>query len=37
MAWSIEGSEYGDITYSGSPDMLPVLAPEMDKIADELL
>jgi hypothetical protein len=36
MAWSIEGSEWGDITYSGSPDMLPVLAPEMDKIADEL-
>eukprot|EP00035_Acanthoeca_spectabilis_P019240 m.417778 g.417778 ORF g.417778 m.417778 type:complete len:613 (-) comp16834_c0_seq42:205-2043(-) len=36
MAWSIEGSEWADITYSGSPDMLPVLAPEMDTIADEL-
>lgn len=36
MVWSIEGSEWADITYAGSPDMLPELAPEMDKIADEL-
>jgi hypothetical protein len=27
MAWSIEGSEWSDITYSGSPDMLPVRMP----------
>jgi len=37
MVWSIEGSQYGDVTYAGSPDMLPVLAPEMDEIADEVL
>jgi hypothetical protein len=36
MVWSIEGSEYADTTYCGSPDLLPTLAPEMDKIADEL-
>eukprot|EP00040_Diaphanoeca_grandis_P023508 m.128018 g.128018 ORF g.128018 m.128018 type:complete len:633 (+) comp29309_c0_seq2:121-2019(+) len=36
MLWSIEGAERADITFAGSPDMLPVLAPEMDKIADEV-
>ena len=36
MLWSIEGSQWADITYAGSPDMLSTLAPEMDKIADEL-
>lgn len=36
MVWSIEGSEWGDITYVGSPELLPTMAPEMDKIADEL-
>lgn len=36
IIWSIEGQQYPqDITYIGSPDMLPVLAPEMDGIADE--
>ena len=32
MFWSIEGSEWKDITYAGSPDLLPVLAPEMDNV-----
>jgi len=38
MFWSIEGSQFyqPDPVYIGSPDMLPVLAPEMDAVADEL-
>ena len=35
--WSLEGQQYPqDISYIGSPDMLPQLAPEMDSIADHL-
>ena len=39
LFWAIEGSQYyqPDPVYIGSPDMLPVLAPEMDAIADELM
>ena len=36
LVWSLEGQQYPqDISYIGSPDMLPELAPEMDAIADE--
>jgi hypothetical protein len=35
--WSLEGQQYPqDISYIGAPDMLTELAPEMDKIADQL-
>lgn len=39
LFWSIEGSQFyqPDPVYIGSPDMLPILAPEMDEIADELM
>lgn len=36
IAWNIEGGENPHpITYIGDPRMLPILAPEMDEIADE--
>ncbi len=36
IAWNIEGGENPHpITYIGDPRMLPIMAPEMDEIADE--
>jgi hypothetical protein len=36
ICWSLEGQEYPHtISYVGTPDLLPELAPEMDAIADE--
>jgi len=36
LFWALEGSEFNSVTYAGSPDLLPLLAPEMDGVADEL-
>lgn len=36
IAWNIEGGENPHpITYIGDPRMLPIMAPEMDELADE--
>jgi hypothetical protein len=36
IIWDIEGQRYGYLTYVGDPRLLPVLAPEMEPLADRL-
>jgi hypothetical protein len=35
IIWDIEGDEIAGLTYIGDPRKVPVLAPEMDAVADE--
>ncbi|HZC36460.1 MAG TPA: hypothetical protein VE242_12640 [Chthoniobacterales bacterium] len=36
IIWDIEGQRYGELNYVGDPRLLPVLAPEMEPLADRL-
>lgn len=36
IVWDIEGQRYGYLNYVGDPRLLPVLAPEMEPLADRL-
>jgi hypothetical protein len=36
IVWDIEGQRYNNLNYVGDPRLLPVLAPEMEPLADRL-